>query len=504
MPITWLRRIVQLAVLFGFGWLLYQARWVPGGDIPPPAALRLDPLVALTTLFARGPIVLKYVLPGLVLLALTGVVGRFFCGWLCPLGTCIDISDTLFFRRRSGQRSSSTRPQWKYYILGAVLVAALFGMQLAWILDPIPLLTRTAATVIYPLSLGAYNLVASYGAPLLHRFGLYLYPVAVHRFYFEAAVAVMFLVVLGVSFFARRMWCRTFCPLGALLAFVGRFGIWKRYVTEQCRGCGLCAGTCKMGAIPDDECNKTYTPECILCYDCVACPQPGAMSIGIHTAMSGGADGATRASRRAFFGALGVGLAYGLASKFGMQRREPHPKLLRPPGAIVREPGGVLRRMTEEEFCALCVRCGSCMRACPTGGLQPALTQAGVDGAFTPVLIPQIGFCEQNCDACSRACPTGALQPHTIAEKADIKLGEATIDPDTCLPWQRGDDYRLCLVCAEHCSYQAVEHREDEGQLRPFVVPDKCVGCGQCDYACPVREPLRPVAAITVSRSPST
>ncbi len=478
MTIRWIRRTVQLAALLFFAWLIYQSRWVPGGHVAPPAFLRLDSLVVLTALLSRGPVVLKYLLPGIVLLVLTAVFGRFFCGWLCPLGTCIDISDSIFFRRRGGQRPAQARPRWKYYVLAAVLVAAVLGAQIGWLVDPIPLLTRTAATVIYPLSLGAYNLFINRAGPLLHHFGIYLYP-------------------------ARRMWCRSFCPLGALLALVGRFGIWKRYVTEQCTGCGLCSRVCKMGAIPADRCNQTDTAECILCYDCATCPQPGAMRIGLHLRMSGGANPATDISRRAFVSALGAGVAYGLLVRLGLRRAPVHPKLIRPPGANIRDAAGNLRRMTEAEFRELCVRCGNCMRACPTGGLQPAITQAGLDGAFTPVLVPAIGFCEQQCNACSQVCPTGALRPHTVEEKSRIKLGLAVIDRDRCLSWQKGSEYLLCLVCVEHCSYQAVVARKHRGQLRPFVLSDVCVGCGQCEFNCPAGQPAGTPSAITVSRRSS-
>ena len=125
MRIRWIRRIVQLSALSGFGWLLYQSRWVPDGQISPPVFLRTDPQVALTAVLSRGPIVLSYILGGVVLLVLTVVFGRFFRGWICPLGTGIDISDALFFRHRGGQRPRYARPSWKYYVLAAVLVAAI-------------------------------------------------------------------------------------------------------------------------------------------------------------------------------------------------------------------------------------------------------------------------------------------------------------------------------------------------------------------------------------------
>ena len=495
----WLRRIVQVVCLFFFFWLLYHARWHPEGSIPPPLFLRADPLVALSAFLSRGSTSLPLFIPAGIIIVITVLFGRIFCGWICPLGTIIDTSDTILWRRRSGQRARYARPAWKYYVLGAALVAALFGVQLAWIADPIPLLTRTAATVFYPLTLGGYNLIVLRAQSLLRGWGLYLNPVAVPRFSLDIAVTAMFVAILLLGYFARRMWCRSLCPLGALFAFLGRFSLLKRYVSPTCTGCLRCAAACKMGAIPGDEPEKTYTTECILCYDClVACPRPDASDIGIYPARAGGADPATRASKRAFLGALGAGVAYGLVARFGWRRPEPHPKLIRPPGANVYDPGGGRRRMTEEEFRAVCVRCGECMRACPTGGLQPATGQAEFDGLYTPILVSQVGFCEQNCNVCGEVCPSGALKPFTIQEKYDIRLGVVEINADTCLSWQRGSDYQLCLICAEVCSYAAIDNPVYEGQRRPFIDPAKCVGCGQCEYNCPT-EPQR---SIIVSRLP--
>ncbi|MCK7489645.1 MAG: 4Fe-4S binding protein [Anaerotruncus sp.] len=73
-------------------------------------------------------------------------------------------------------------------------------------------------------------------------------------------------------------------------------------------------------------------------------------------------------------------------------------KLIRPPGSL-----------DEPKFLAKCVKCGQCMRACPTGGLQPALTEAGPEGIYTPMLVPKIGYCEYYCSLCTQVCPTGAI-----------------------------------------------------------------------------------------------
>ncbi len=131
------------------------------------------------------------------------------------------------------------------------------------------------------------------------------------------------------------------------------------------------------------------------------------------------------------------------------------------------------------------------MKVCPTGGLQPAITEAGLGGLWTPVLVPRIGECVQNCNLCSRVCSSQAIQPFNIYEKRHIYIGRAVIDRSQCLVWNND---RRCLVCDEHCSYHAVYFKEIDGVRKPFVDPNKCVGCGICENACPVQ----PNAAIRV------
>jgi len=139
------------------------------------------------------------------------------------------------------------------------------------------------------------------------------------------------------------------------------------------------------------------------------------------------------------------------------------------------------------------------MKTCVTGGLQPAVHEAGWDGVFTPVLSPKVGWCERDCTACGSVCPTGALRPFNAEEKPDIVIGLATIDTNKCLAWRLGELYKLCLVCDEQCSYDAVKWIEDEeaGVKRPVVDADICTGCGICEAKCPVQ----PEAAIPVNRS---
>lgn len=495
MRIKLLRQIVQIAVLASFVWLLVHTRWDPRTAQPaPPFFLRMDPLSMLTTALSPASRFLPYFLPALVLLVLTAVFGRFFCGWICPLGTTLDVWERLTARARAKAQRTVNAPGLKYYVLAAVLVAAVFGTQIAWLFDPIPLLTRTAATVFYPLGQEAYNIAVTSAGGALRAAGLRLYPVEAHHFVLNVPVAIVFAALLGLSLLTRRYWCRTFCPLGALLGLVGRWGLWRRYTTG-CVTCKRCVGECKMGAIPDDKPAATRSAECILCYDCLVCPKPGIASIGL-SARREGHLATTDTVRRSFvLSALG-GLAYGAVASTGASRRPLSDRLIRPPGAIKRTAPRRIERLTEAEFRAACVRCGNCMKVCPTGGLQPAVFEAGWDGFYTPVLVPVLGWCEENCNACGQVCPSGALIPFDVREKRHIKLGRAHIDQSKCLAWRRGDLYKECLVCKECCPYGAVWLLEIDGRMRPAVNEQRCVGCGQCENKCPVT----PERAIRVQR----
>ena len=158
--------------------------------------------------------------------------------------------------------------------------------------------------------------------------------------------------------------------------------------------------------------------------------------------------------------------------------------------------------MAEKDFLAKCIKCGACMKVCPTGGLQPAALEAGFEGMWTPILINEIGYCEPNCTRCGRHCPTGAIRPLSHAERTGkpphdrpIRIGTAFVDRGRCLPWANGIQ---CIVCEEVCPVSpkaivAERARVFIGRgrtaevLRPYVNPGRCIGCGVCENHCPVQ-----------------
>ncbi len=121
---------------------------------------------------------------------------------------------------------------------------------------------------------------------------------------------------------------------------------------------------------------------------------------------------------------------------------------MRPPG--VRD---------EDDFLKKCVRCGECMKVCLKNALYPAAWQAGLDGIYTPLVIPRLGYCEYNCTLCGQVCPTGAIPNLAVEEKKRQVIGKAVFDKNHCLPFARRTD---CIVCEEHCPIpdKAIRSRE--------------------------------------------
>jgi ferredoxin len=236
-----------------------------------------------------------------------------------------------------------------------------------------------------------------------------------------------------------------------------------------------------MNAIEDDY-TVNNTVECIECAECVAVCPPGAVS---YTFALNRGDNKIDLSRRRFVQAAAAGISGLAVIRATASSRNQTGWMIRPPGSV-----------PEEDFLDRCIRCQECTRICASTGncLQPALLEGGLEKLWTPVSVPRLGYCDFECNLCGQVCPTGAIQELSLEEKQEIKMGTARFDKNRCIPWYSFND---CLVCEEHCpvSEKAIQFdiREvdvPEGGTRvvkfPYVVEDRCIGCGICENKCPL------------------
>jgi len=478
------RTSVQVLALLLFLYLLLGTLQGSATFLPRDLFFRLDPLAGISAMIAGRSWIATMVLGAIVLL-MAVAVGRAWCSWLCPLGTILDWTPA----RRPNQDKLDIPLYWrqgKYFLLFAVLLAAMLGSLTLLVLDPITLLFRTFGSVILPalgLAIEAveawlYNVGPLQSAVAWFDGMLRGVVLTEHPFFLpNLLLLALFVGVLALNAVRPRFWCRYLCPLGGLLGLVSKVAQIRYKVNEEkCVSCRRCAIVCPTGAIDPEQKFAASTAECTTCLDCIETCPTKAISFSAPWGLA--APQHYDQSRRQLLTSL-AGAAVGavvLGAVPYLTRAEP--RLIRPPGT------------SEERLLSQCIRCGECAKVCPTGVIQPSASAGDWEGLWTPRLITRLGYCDYSCNSCGQVCPTGAIDKLSLVEKRLAPIGIARIDYMRCIAWAED---RQCIVCEEMCPVPQKAiwlhgggHGRMAGVLRPEVIPDLCIGCGICEYQCPV------------------
>jgi len=448
-----------------------------------------------------------------VVFALTLFKRRFYCRFVCPLGTAVDaaalLRRRLFPRRfrflRTGfvVRSPGFALFFGTLTLGSLALAVLFGVSFAGRsaleLDPTALLSRW--TLDFPTFgvLGGVFLTAFVASPLFWRFHV--------------------------------------CPCGALqdVCFFGLRTIFRRRnAAEAVKSAKTnkadktdasfpppTQATAPVDGKPTDAIERTGLSRQIAPTFPAQKPTPAPVDAETTdaTEKTAPASPLEAPTRRRFLRTLAVfGLA---AATLGAVRRWSARVLAATP---FRAPGA----LPEDAFLTRCARCGRCVDVCPTQVLRfdapsDAVKTAKIDATKTaessenadvandeptadasaetavkidatvktsplsrpaPRLVFDDGaFCEKDCVACGAACPTGAISPLTLDAKNRFKIATVEFKIERCLIYYQQE----CAICRRECPFEAIDFvwNEEEYASLPVVDAEKCVGCGRCVAFCP-------------------
>ena len=386
----------------------------------------------------------------LAILAVTALIGRFYCAVVCPMGIFQDVViwfHKIIFGKKRPYRYHKPLNWLRYTVLVLFVLAMVVGLN-------------SIAVLIAPYSAYARMVTG------LHATGVAQW------------VAIITLVVIGLmSFTMGRLWCNTFCPVGTLLGLISRhslFGI--KIDADKCVGCHKCEHRCKSMCIDIDGGKTVDSSRCVNCFSCISECKQGAVTFGPkgRVAKSKGVDD----SRRKFVaGTVAVGAAMavqaqdkkvdgGLAAL--MDKQVPQRKTpIKPFGA-----------KSLKNFSTRCTACQLCVSQCPEKVLRPSTK---LESLMQPEMNYHDGYCRMACTRCSEVCPAGAIQPISKEEKTAISIGVAVVLKDNCIG---------CGTCERHCPSGAIQMVDG----RPAVNEARCLGCGACEYYCPAR----PMTAIYV------
>ncbi len=305
----------------------------------------------------------------------------------------------------------------------------LYGCPVGWMVDVCAKARPSAkATYLHVPHIGQWLALLTLGGALaacplfifLDPLAMFVAATGTVQSSLSPAYAVCFALVIALSLVFPFLWCRRLCPLGATQELLSELK--EAVARRRARHSGQ--------------------------------PLP---------------PGNTALARRAFLGVSGGMVSSLLAIR---APREIGVSTLRPPGAA----GEIAMR-------ALCIRCGNCVRTCPTRIIQPDLDPPSVSALLVPTLRFDKDWCLDTCNECGRTCPTGTIASLPLAEKNERRIGLASVEQAACLLTIEKE----CVACTTICKRRAIVEEFYKATYTTAVRIDahQCNGCGACVAVCP-------------------
>lgn len=464
------------------------------------------------------------------------ILGRAYCSFACPFGILMDIFRKIAIFPAVSKKLKKTSIgkfcQKKFAVYrfskarnimrGSFLIIAILCIvagytSLLGLIDPYSLYGKFMGGIVHP----SVAMFTDWLGLTLSKFDIYAIPSTngnpeVPLAAFGLALIILFGLLIS-SALRGRLYCNTICPVGTFLGMLSKFSLFKISLDEStCVSCGMCERLCKTQCIDSKAKTLDYS-RCVDCFNCgVQCPKNAIKIKSVFSKKSEKESSENFSSNRKtvkeksvslsrrdfpkrFAGLLAIlGLSAKAEAQMRQQKRKrncgtcevdenlytPYKKKgTRPDYRITLPPGAE----SLENFAEHCTGCQICVSACKSQMLKPSISEYGLAGFMQPYMDFNEGFCLYDCHSCTKVCPTGALKFLTGKQKRKTKIGTAIFKPSLCVVKTDGTD---CSACGEHCPVQAIEMIPFGDKSKSLFIPkvheDVCIGCGACEYVCPV------------------
>jgi ferredoxin len=409
-----------------------------------------------------------------IILFTSFIFGRIYCSMLCPLGVFQDFAGALS-TSLSGKKYSFHGHFKLFRYLVFIFVVVLFALgipSIINILDPYSIYLRGASRLL-DYTIGA---IMNAIAPILKSFNIY--SVYLSDSIVFAPVFVLILIFF-TAFFRGRLFCNTLCPVGMILGCVSQASIIRPAFNNNCISCGKCEAVCKAECINVSD-KLIDSSRCVMCGNCTAaCP---AAAIDFFK-KDHKYDHEKRETMKSI-ASIAVFTALPFINNKKLLMNIPalsaFSKRIKGNDVYPQIPAGA---MSWARFLDKCIGCHACIKLCPSKVLESAGVRYGITGILKPVLNFNKGFCQYDCVVCGQICPFGAILPIDVDEKHRIQTGVVYYASELCVIIT--DGWR-CGACAEHCPTGAIEMIPEENRNPILIKKELCVGCGACEYMCPV------------------
>lgn len=209
----------------------------------------ISPLELALVYLGTKTIIASLIVPGFIVILVIVFLGRFFCGWICPMGILLEYSHALTITKDRKGVGSLWKNREKYAILLAVLAASfLFDLTAPHLFSPPGVVYRTTLSIMLRGVIGADLAIL---------------------------LAIFFLDLFAIRY--GRTWCNSLCPLGTAISSLSLINLVKPKVDQKTCidfdfNCLDCERICPM-RIPVTRADKWAMMECNKCLKCWAnCP----------------------------------------------------------------------------------------------------------------------------------------------------------------------------------------------------------------------------------------